>query len=488
MRIMKKDLDQEVIDAVDLVLNFKKSFTVDNGYLSFNGRDFYMKENKDINARRLTDYSYVSSFKEHRYETNDMFSNSFQSVLSDTPIEKFRSALVQPKNTVVFRAASRIILTKIIGKYLYVITSDGVLYKYDGSTESTMYQVDLAKMIYENFEISFTGASISDICADGDVLYIATHKNGVFYFNEENRHIELVVLEPNISHIEILGDSLLCFSDILNIFSLETKARTEKISFFKNEKIMKILDTGERLFVVCRSLGTFASDKVLHMLELDEAGSVILSDNKVARNPKLNSYDVEWANADTEHVYVSGIKNQHAFMWEYSIKDPLEFREIIIDRFQSDNVLSVEKYYENFILYTKEHVVIVKDHEIHNNYAVPSVIEEVLYVDGKYLLRTKDAITKIEPVQYKPSNTTALTIDSLKDSNELEININGLCKPSFSSGTGDPIKPLFVITHKGSIFVKLNIPADASNVILTLSEIQDNIDSVIIKKNRVFYR
>ena len=63
MRIMKKDLDQEVVEAVDLVLNFKKSFSVDNGYLSFIGRDFYMKENKDINGRRLTDYSHISSFK-----------------------------------------------------------------------------------------------------------------------------------------------------------------------------------------------------------------------------------------------------------------------------------------------------------------------------------------------------------------------------------------------------------------------------------------
>ena len=488
MKIQKKDLDLDIVASLDVIDSLKKNFTSDSGFLAFNGKEMYVKEFKDPNSRRLVDFAYINGFKDYRYETDNLFINTFQNIMADTSLDTFRSSLVSPKLETIFKAKSTIIFTKKLDNFLYVITEDGTFYKYDVDNGRAIFELDFTRLGREFFDIEMLGTAVSDICHDEEDLYISTYKYGVFLLNEDTRSMKRIIMEPNVTHLEILGNSLLVFSDMLYIYSLETFARTEKINFYKNEKIMKVLDAGERIFVVGKSMGAFATEKALHLLELDELGSVVLSDCKVAKNPSFNSYDIQWANTDGEHVYVSGIKGRHAFLWEYLVNDPVQFREIIIDRFHSEQVLSVEKYFENFVLYTKEHIVVVKNGEIRRNLNVPDVVREVIYVGGHYFFRSADAIVRVLPVDYSTGNKTTLKIDSLRDTNELEVCLFGDAKMTFVTDQGSRIAPMFTIKHKDLIFSRLAIPADVSVVSVVIDNIVTNIDSVVVKKNRIFYK
>ena len=488
MKIQKKDLDPELLSSLDLLDSLKRNFTVDSGFVAYNGKEMYIKEFKDPNARRLTDYAHIRNFNNHRYVTNDIYTSSFQNILSETPLNKFRSSLVQPKTEVIFKAISHIIFTKKIDHFIYVLSAAGIFYKYDVDNCSEAYEIDFSKMMKDLFAIQIDGCEISDIVLKGEDLFIATYKHGVYLLNENTRSLQLFISEPNVLKIAILGNQILCFSEMLHIYNLETASKTEKINFYKNEKILNILTVADKCFVVCRSLGAFASDKVVHLLELDEIGSVILSDNRIAKNPALNSYDIQWTNTDGEHLYVSGIKGPHAFIWEYNVKDPIEFREIIIDQFDSDEVLSVEKYFENFILYTKEHIVVVKNGEIRNNFAIPHIVEEVIYSHGKYFIRSSDVLLKLSDVEYRDSNSAVLLADSLKDCNEMEVCVNADCRVSFVADNGERLIPVYQIKYRGVVFSKLTVPADVSKINILLDDISDKVDSVIIKKNRIFYK
>lgn len=488
MKIQKKDLDQEILNSLNIVDSLRNNFTVDSGFVAFNGKELYVKEFKDPNARKLTSYSHIREFNEHRYVSNDIYTSSFQNVLSETPLNKFRSSLVQPKNEVIFKSISQIMFTKKISNFLYVLSAAGIFYKYDVDNCSEVYEIDFSKMMKDLFAITIDGCEISDIVLKGEDLYISTYKHGIYLLNEATRSLQLAISEPGVIKISIIGNQILCFSEMLHIYSLETNGKTEKINFYKNEKIMNILTVEDKCFVICRSLGAFASDKVVHLLELDEIGSVVLSDNRVAKNPRLNSYDVLWSNTDGEHVYVSGIKNSHAFIWEYNVKNPIEFREIIIDQFDSENVLSVEKYFENFVIYTKDHIVVVKNGEIKNNFAIPNVVEEVIFSHGKYFIRSSDVLLRLSEVEYRDSNSAVLLADFLKDCNEMEVCVNADCKVSFISDSGEKLIPVYQIKYRGVVFSKLTIPADVSKVNILLDDIQGSVDSVIIKKNRIFYK
>ena len=479
----------DVVESLDIIDSLKKNFTSDSGFLAFNGKEIYVKEFKDPNSRRLVDLSYIHSFKKYRYTTDNLFMNTFNNILSDTSVEKFRAALVRPKLETVFRSQSEIIFTKKIEEFLYAINEQGLLYKYDVVKTKEVYEIDISRLFFDVFETVINGTDISDICYDDGDLYIATYKNGIFLLNEDTRSLKRVILEPNVSHIAILGDSILCFSDMLHVYSIETYSRTEKINFYKSEKIMKVLDVGNKIFVVGKSIGVYATDHALHLLELDDLGSVVLSDNKVAKNPSFNRYDIQWANADNEHVYVSGLHGTDAFLWEYNIEDPIKFRQIDINNFHAKSVISVEKYYENFVIYAKEHVVVVKDKNIRSNISVPDIVKEVIYSNGQYFFRSATDLVRIAPIEYSSENKVTVKADSLKDCNELEICVfNGEPKMTFLTESGERITPAFTIKHKNIMFSRIPVPADASEVKIILDNIQDNIESVVIKRNRIFYR
>ena len=77
MKIQKKDLDPELLSSLDLLDSLKRNFTVDSGFVAYNGKEMYIKEFKDPNARRLTDYAHIRNFNNHRYVTNDIYTSSF---------------------------------------------------------------------------------------------------------------------------------------------------------------------------------------------------------------------------------------------------------------------------------------------------------------------------------------------------------------------------------------------------------------------------
>ena len=46
----------------------------------------------------------------------------------------------------------------------------------------------------------------------------------------------------------------------------------------------------------------------------------------------------------------------------------------------------------------------------------------------------------------------------------------------------------FTIKHKNIMFSRIPVPADSSEVSIILDNIQDSVESVVIKRNRIFYR
>jgi hypothetical protein len=512
MKIGKSELDQTLVQKIERLDGVVGNFSEDDrgGFLSYNGSDFVVRKVADTSLRRVFSESEVAAMEASIYEESGIIKNSFRGGFnrSNQASRSFRTLEVSPKEDVIFKSDSRIVLSKHSGKSLFFVNSRGILVKLDVESGKTVAAADVSTELRSKLAVQSKGEFeflAMEVYGESGVL-LSTRSNGVLFYDLEARKIEVKFPENGVTMIRNLGGGLImCAADRVDnnvmFFSFETGMKTESSNalrkgVFQNPVLSDSYN--DHLFVVGRPYAANTTRGILHYWRKDAAKIAFNNaDSEVFQGLDYLDHSVRNVLLTEDSLYLSGINSKGAlFIWQYDVKRLSEpFKEIPLTRLKLGRL--------DFIDFNEEHIVaaegdrvyfIGSDSTVHKNLKLTSKTDLMFFSGKDELIQVSgDKIVRIKVPEYKESREVTLSIyESDAACNNIDIIVKG-CRGTekfafFNTETLDGIAPYYIASYRDKTIVKL-YGATAKSISMKIAvESGTEIEGVAVKADRLFLK
>lgn len=505
MKITERDLSESILNKLNQFDRVINTFDKNNpdGFISYNGTDFYIKRFNDANARRVYTEDELIGLHKDIFRKRLNVRSSFNHVLVND--KKRNNAIAGFLHEVNIKEISKtrddIHKVKYYPESIILIyDTSGVIYKVKDS--KIQYEVKILDFLKEHLVHEVDVFDILDIEYYDSNIYLSTLNSGIYVYRESTEKIELLSTVSSVKILDILENGeLFCANDEeCVVISTETGKKIDKYHQLHNHyQIPKLsLKVKGGLFILGQPIGLSNSESLLHYWKKDLAGvSYNNKDAILAKNPVDINYQPMFMKEYDGDLYISGLYNGKIFIWKYNIDYPHRLpEEIILDvpirTFDSFEVLKEDI----FLIGSRCRVYVIdKKNRYIDNIKLETLARGIkLLPDNSLYGSLENKLFKFD-IETFEKKQDFIDIDIYSDDvscNNIDILVDGARKEEtlffYDADTQQEIKPSYYMIYRDEAVIKLT-NCKAKKIRLKMQVLADsNIRGISIKHNRIFLR
>jgi len=510
MKITENDLEQSVQTKLNQLENIKTN-TANPTYITYENNTFVKKNINELNMSRVISTDEIYQLSKHLYKSEDNYISAYDtSLISGSGAYASSALLSNLVGSFAFQTESEILKVKTYSGFIIALCTNGYVYKIDRSNTSIQTKkniLDIIKMnfVYQNFDVY----SIIDFDYYSDGLLIATEEHGIFFISLEREEYSIAVQELYVEHIKVLSDrkTLLItkYSTNNNIVLFNLELGTKISSFnqlgIDHQTALSIDVCENEFFILGKTSAVNQDNDLVHHWKLDAAEINYENlDRYVAANPCDNVYRPKLIKSDTSNVYVIGTKEKTLFVWEYNRANmntaPVELL-FNLQEFTYDDIKDFVNINNKYYITLKNQILVLdKNFNLLENYLLngKSAFKSAkITPSGIYAIYDKECYSFYIPEKTYQKTIDVQILNNEADCNNIDIMVKASNKDTllFLNGdTAQKIVPYFYIKMDEKFHIVKLLNCAANNIIMrvNITEETDQIQAVVIHKNRIFYK
>ena len=502
MKVLRRDLDQEILQKIDQLDNVLKTFDEahPDGFVSYGKDGFFFKKTNDTFLKRVYDENEIASL-ENSIDSKDfnVKSSKFIDMRADKKMNAATSSFIyKTEFTSSQQFDGKILLYKSLDNIIFLLTDDGKLHKLDKNTIS----VDILKILEDTFNLTkkiFMSDIVDFEILDEDTVIVGTSHFGVYKVKISTKEIELLFLIDNLRKLKLTYTKTLFVisDDFCAQYDIATGNRIERYMNIHNRRQFP-LDADNidgDIFVLAVPAGSYNLDNILHLWKLDD-GKVSYNnmDSRIEKVNLDNRYQTMFVAHDSKYIYLSGLYNSNPFIVTLDRSTLRVVNKHIYKELLLDDYTDLRAVDGAFMILSGDMLYVLDSESITERFKLPSPCQRIKIFNGEVVATAGNKLVKFQMTNFeRKADVLLYNIFSEEEAcNNIDIFVKGATRTErivlVDTETGREIIPSYYMVFRGSSVIKL-MNCKSKKIMLKLTVTPTSkIDGLVVRKNKMFLR